>query len=100
MLAARQDFRTVATLHVVLEAASAFQKWLRMESAALRARANVDWIGLGVKLGGIVALFAAVAAFTMLMLATGPRSDTALLRVQNLTHQPAATRTAAVVPQS
>ncbi len=38
----------------------------------------MDWIGLGVTLGGIVALFAAAAAFTMLLLATGPRgADTA-----------------------
>ena len=37
----------------------------------------MDWIGLGVKLGGIVALFAAAAAFTMLMLATASRPDTA-----------------------
>jgi hypothetical protein len=73
---------------------------LRMESAMVRASANVDWIGLGVKLGGIVALFAGAAASTMLMLTTGPRPDTARVWHGDSGHALVVASSAAVVPRS
>ena len=64
----------------------------------VRARAKVDWIGLGVKLGGIVALFAAAAAFTMLMLATAPRAtDTARVLDRDSAHVLVVARAATLV---
>lgn len=55
--------------------------------AVMRHRGKMDWIGLGVQLGGIVALFAAAAAFTMLMLSSGPKADTARSPRDHTTHQ-------------